>query len=58
MTPEDVSRLFGVLGLVFFVGLFLSVVIYALWPGNGSRFQKASEQPLNDDDLIDTSSRS
>ncbi len=37
-------------GLVLFIGLFVAVLIYALWPGNRKRFDRASRVPLEQDD--------
>jgi cytochrome c oxidase cbb3-type subunit 4 len=37
-------------GLVLFIGLFVAVLIYALWPGNKKRFERASKVPLDQDD--------
>lgn len=36
-------------GLVYFVLLFVAVLIYALWPGNGKRFRDAANIPLRED---------
>jgi cytochrome c oxidase cbb3-type subunit 4 len=41
-------------GLVLFIGLFLGVLIYALWPSNKKRFERASQMPLEQDDKPDT----
>jgi len=40
-------------GLLLFVGLFLAVLIYALWPGNKRRFERAARVPLEDGDRPD-----
>jgi len=37
-------------GLVTFVGGFIVVLIYALWPGNRTLFHDAAESALNDDE--------
>ncbi|MGY3591579.1 cytochrome c oxidase cbb3-type subunit 4 [Bradyrhizobium sp. USDA 4341] len=29
-----------------FVGIFMAVVVYALWPGNQRRFDSAARMPL------------
>jgi cytochrome c oxidase cbb3-type subunit 4 len=31
-----------------FVGLFVAIVIYALWPRNRAKFDKAARLPLED----------
>jgi cytochrome c oxidase cbb3-type subunit IV len=37
------------LGLIYFVAIFAGVCIYALWPGNRERFERAASAPLNED---------
>ena len=32
-----------------FVGIFLAIVIYALWPRNQATFDKASRMPLREE---------
>ena len=32
-----------------FVGIFLAIVIYALWPRNQATFDAAARQPLRED---------
>jgi cytochrome c oxidase cbb3-type subunit 4 len=36
-------------GLLFFFAVFLGVLIYALWPKNREKFDRAARLPLNDD---------
>lgn len=36
-------------GLLYFVGIFLAVCLYAFWPSNKARFEEASRTPLQDD---------
>ncbi len=40
-------------GLILFLGLFLAVLVYALWPGNKKRFERASRVPLEDSERPD-----
>lgn len=40
-------------GLFLFGGLFLAVLVYALWPGNKKRFERASRVPLEDGEQPD-----
>ncbi len=35
-------------GLLYFVGLFLVVLVYALWPSRQAEFDKAARVPLED----------
>jgi cytochrome c oxidase cbb3-type subunit IV len=32
-----------------FVAIFLAVLAYALWPGNGEKFDAAAKMPLQED---------
>ncbi|WP_421788606.1 cbb3-type cytochrome c oxidase subunit 3 [Hyphobacterium sp.] len=36
-------------GLLFFFAVFIGVLIYALWPKNRDKFDRAARLPLNDD---------
>ncbi len=36
-------------GLLYFMAIFISVAIYALWPSNQTKFDAASRIPLQDD---------
>ena len=51
MTYESAQSIFGMIGLMIFVALFIGVVAYVLWPGNGKRFEEAGRIPLETDDL-------
>jgi cytochrome c oxidase cbb3-type subunit IV len=37
------------IGLVYFVAVFLAVCIYAFWPRNRARFERAALTPLRED---------
>jgi len=50
VTFETVSRFAQTYGLVFLVVLFLVVLVYALWPKNRKKFERAARIPLRDDD--------
>jgi cytochrome c oxidase cbb3-type subunit 4 len=49
MTYEQVASLTQVAALVLFVVLFVGVLIYAFWPGNKKRFERAARLPLEQD---------
>lgn len=49
MTYEDVVTFAGSFGLIFFMVLFGIVLVYALWPGNKAKFDKAARMPMRDD---------
>jgi cytochrome c oxidase cbb3-type subunit 4 len=51
MTYESAQSIFGMIGLFIFLTLFTGVVAYAVWPGNGKRFEEAGRIPLETDDL-------
>jgi cytochrome c oxidase cbb3-type subunit 4 len=36
-------------GLVYFIGVFLLVVLYAFWPSRRQRFEDAARMPLRED---------
>jgi cytochrome c oxidase cbb3-type subunit 4 len=36
-------------GLVYFMAIFLGVCVYAMWPRNAAKFERASRIPLQDD---------
>ena len=37
-----------------FVGMFIAIVTYALWPRNQAAFDEAAKMPLREDELIMT----
>jgi cytochrome c oxidase cbb3-type subunit 4 len=36
-------------GLAYFVGVFLVVLVYALWPSRQAQFDEAARMPLRED---------
>ncbi len=50
MTYDIVATISQVVSLLMFVGLFTGVVVYALWPSNGPRFEAAQRSALDLDD--------
>ena len=53
MTYETIAAVSQVLSLLLFIAMFLAVVVYALWPVNGVRFDAAQKRALGleaDDD--------
>jgi cytochrome c oxidase cbb3-type subunit IV len=36
-------------GVLYFMGIFLAICAYALWPANRGRFDAAAQVPLQDD---------
>lgn len=49
MTYETVSNFATSWGLVYFFLLFIGVCVYAFWPRNKARFERAAQIPLNED---------
>lgn len=41
-------------GLFYLIALAIAVVIYALWPGNRKRFERAKRSILDKDDRPET----
>lgn len=48
MSYEQASHLAQTWGLVLLALCFGAAVLYALWPGNRSKFERAAHAPLND----------
>lgn len=48
MEYETLRAISGTVGLIIFVGLFLGVLVYALWPRNRKKFDHAAHIPLAD----------
>ncbi len=48
MSYEQASHVAQTWGLVLLAGLFLGAVLYALWPANRERFNRAARTPLDD----------
>jgi cytochrome c oxidase cbb3-type subunit 4 len=49
MNYEAVSQFAQQGGAIYFGALFVAVLIYALWPRNKSRFERAARIPLDED---------
>lgn len=54
MTYDTIATISQVTSLLLFIAMFIGVVVYALWPSNGQRFEAAQRQAL---DLDVTGSR-
>jgi len=46
MSFEQASQIAETWGLVLLAALFAAVLVYALWPGNREKFQRAARTPL------------
>ena len=49
MTYESAAAFAQTSGLLYFIGIFLAVILYAFWPRNRSRFEAAAHLPLSED---------
>jgi cytochrome c oxidase cbb3-type subunit 4 len=49
MTYEQVASISQIAALILFIALFVGVLVYAFWPGNKKRFQRAARLPLEKD---------
>jgi cytochrome c oxidase cbb3-type subunit IV len=49
MTYESAAAFAQTSGLLYFVGIFAGVILYAFWPRNRSRFDAAAHLPLIED---------
>jgi cytochrome c oxidase cbb3-type subunit IV len=49
MTYQPLAEFAQTGGLVYFVLMFLGAALYALWPRNRARFDKAARLPLSED---------
>ncbi|KAB2848103.1 MAG: cbb3-type cytochrome c oxidase subunit 3 [Hyphomicrobiaceae bacterium] len=47
MSYETIATISQVLSLLLFISMFFGVLLYALWPGNGRRFEAAQTQALD-----------
>ena len=47
MTYDTVAAFSQTSSLLFFIALFVGVIAYAFWPGNGRRFETAQRQALD-----------
>jgi cytochrome c oxidase cbb3-type subunit 4 len=36
-------------GLIYFVGIFLAVIVFAFWPSRKDRYDEASRMPLREE---------
>ncbi|NKB56858.1 MAG: CcoQ/FixQ family Cbb3-type cytochrome c oxidase assembly chaperone [Alphaproteobacteria bacterium] len=53
MTYETATSFAQIWGMFFFIIVFGAVLVYALWPSNREKFDRAARSPLNDDIIED-----
>lgn len=49
MSYDQATHFAQTWGLALLVTLFAGVLVYALWPGNREKFQRAAHAPLNEE---------
>ena len=49
MTYSALAQFAQTWGLVYFVGIFLAVIAYALWPSRKAKFDEMARLPLRED---------
>lgn len=47
MTYETIATISQVTSLLMFIAMFAGVLVYALWPRNGARFDQAQRRALD-----------
>ena len=57
MTYEMIAAFAQTWGLLLLVACFSVALIYALWPGNKGKFERAAHQPLQESDLTPSEAR-
>lgn len=53
MSYDSVANASSILGLLFFLMLFIVIVVWALRPRNKARFDAAARIPLEEPDPVD-----
>jgi len=52
MSYDSIATVSQVSSLLMFLGMFLAVLAYALWPQNGPRFEEAQRRALDLDKKV------
>jgi cytochrome c oxidase cbb3-type subunit 4 len=50
MTYAEAAQFAQTWGLLYALAIFLAVVVYALWPSNKAKFDRAGRMPLDDEE--------
>ena len=48
-TDSTLANFAQTVGLLYFVGMFLAIAVYAFWPRNKTRFDEAAQIPLREE---------
>ncbi|MEM7728575.1 MAG: cbb3-type cytochrome c oxidase subunit 3 [Pseudomonadota bacterium] len=57
MSYDQIAHVIKIGGTVAFTAVFVGAIVYALWPRNRAKFDRAAQMPLHDDDGPDTTER-
>ena len=49
MSYDEVAQFTHTWGMVYMVGIFVVVLVYALWPGNKEKFDHAARLPMDEE---------
>jgi cytochrome c oxidase cbb3-type subunit IV len=52
MSYEQLSAFAQTSGMIYFIAIFTGVCVYALWPKNKAKFDRAARIPLENEDII------
>lgn len=52
MTYQDLIYFAETWGLIILATMFASAIVYAFWPGNREKFDRAANLPLESDDTL------
>lgn len=50
MSYDQIAHFIKIGGTVAFTSIFVIAIVYALWPGNRARFERAAKLPLDTHD--------
>lgn len=50
MSYDQIAHFIKIGGTVVFTAVFVLAIIYAVWPGNRARFERAARLPLDSHD--------
>ena len=57
MSYDQIAHVIKIGGTVVFTAVFVGAIIYALWPKNKTKFDRAARMPLQDTDAPDMTDR-
>ena len=57
MSYDQIAHVIKIGGTVVFTAVFVGAIIYALWPKNKPKFDRAARMPLQDTDAPDMTDR-